>query len=249
MVERTSASRAVDGQGGDNGASSRQDFKEFVKYTYFKLDRAWRRLPEQDRIAQKAEFAALIDEIEETCWLRTYSLVGLRADADLLLRQCAPTVDTFQSTISRLQSSMLGQYLDQSHSYLALTRESPYRNTHRHPEMEERDSRTWDMKYFIVYPMVKKREWYQMPKEHRQGMMVDHFKVGHKYPSIKINTAYSFGLDDPEFVVAFETDTPQDFLYLVEELRSVPIGKYTQSETPILTSIRMPIREALETMG
>jgi len=115
--------------------------------------------------------------------------------------------------------------------------------------MEERDSRTWDMKYFIVYPMVKKRDWYQMPREHRQGLMVDHFRVGHKYPSIKINTAYSFGLDDPEFVVAFETDQLQDFLYLVEELRSAPIGKYTESETPILTSIRMPIREALDTFG
>lgn len=227
----------------------RAPFKEFVKYTFFKLDRGWRHLSGDEKRRHQAEFAAIVDEIAASTWARTYSLVGLKAEADLLLRQHAPSIDAFQATISRLQSSGLGRYLDIPHSYLALTRESPYRSTHRHPEMEERDPRSWDMKYFIVYPMVKRREWYQMPKEHRQSMMVDHFRVGHRYPSIKINTAYCFGLDDPEFVVAFETDQPADFLFLVEELRAVPAGKYTESETPIFTSIRMSIREALETLG
>ena len=36
-------------------------------------------------------------------------------------------------------------------------------------------------------------------------MMDEHITIGHKYPSVKLNTTYSFGLDDQEFVVAFET--------------------------------------------
>lgn len=222
--------------------------REFVKYTFLKVDRSWRFIDGAERKSQKAEFAAVVEEIAEACWLRTYSLVGLRGDADLLIRQAAPSIDTFQSTLSRVLSTGLGRYLDTPYSYLAMTRPSPYR-AHRHPEMEPRDPRSWDLKYFVVYPMVKKRSWYALPQEDRQKLMGEHFKIGHKYPTVKINTAYSFGLDDPEFVLGFEMDDPGDFLQLVEELRTIPTSQYTESETPIFTSVRMPIREALETLG
>jgi chlorite dismutase len=222
--------------------------REFVKYTFFKVDPAWRSQDDARRQADKREFAAVVDEIAGFCWLRTYSLVGLRGDVDLLVRQAAPTVDTFQSTISRLLSTGLGRRMATPYSYLAMTRQSPYR-THRHPEMEGRDRRSWDLKYFIVYPMVKKRNWYGLPAEERQRLMGEHFKIGHRYPSIKINTAYSFGLDDPEFVLGFEMDDPGEFLQLVEELRMIPTSQYTESETPIFTSVRLPVREALETLG
>ncbi len=231
-----------------NGAEP-EIIREFSKFSFFKLDRAWRHLPDDTKREHKAEFAAIVDEIAEVTWLRSYSLVGFRADTDMLIRQASPNVDTFQSTMSRMQSSALGRYLDQSYSYLAMTRQSPYRSPRRHPEMEGGDDRSWDLKYYIVYPMVKKREWYQKPKEHRQAMMIDHFKIGHKYPAIKINTAYSFGLDDQEFVVSFETDELADFLQLVEELRSVPAGFFTESEIPIFTSTLLPIRDVLETLG
>lgn len=222
--------------------------REFVKYTFFKVDRAWRALDDGARRSHKNEFAAVVDEIATACWLRTYSLVGLRGDADLLIRQAAPAVDTFQSTLTRVLSTGLGRYLDTPYSYLAMTRQSPYR-THRHPEMEDRDRRSWDLKYFVVYPMVKKRSWYAMPAEERQKLMGEHFKIGHRHPAIKINTAYAFGLDDPEFVLGFEMDDLGEFLKLVEDLRMIPTSQYTESETPIFTSVRMPVREALETLG
>jgi chlorite dismutase len=225
-----------------------EPLREFVKYSFFKLDRGWRSLDDGERQTHKREFAAVVDEIAGMCWLRTYSLVGLRGDVDLLIRQAAPTVDTFQSTLTRVLSTRLGRYLDTPYSYLAMARKSPYR-THRHPEMEARDRRSWDLKYFVVYPMVKKRNWYALPAEERQKLMGEHFKIGHKYPAIKINTAYSFGLDDPEFVLGFEMDDPGDFLQLVEDLRMIPTSQYTQSETPIFLSVRMPVREALETLG
>src|SRR5688500_19088924 len=50
-------------------------------------------------------------------------------------------------------------------------------------------------------------------------MMDEHIRIGSKYRSVKLHTTYSFGLDDQEFVVAFETDYPSDFLDLVQELR------------------------------
>jgi chlorite dismutase len=80
-------------------------------------------------------------------------------------------------------------------------------------------------------------------------MMDVHIKVGHKYPSVKLNTTYSFGLDDQEFVVAFETDKPQDFLDLVMELREAESSLFTLRDTPIFTCIQMPLSECLEALG
>ena len=80
-------------------------------------------------------------------------------------------------------------------------------------------------------------------------MMNDHFKIGHKYPSVKINTTYSFGLDDQEFVVGFETNNAGDFLDLVMDLRTVEGSLYTLKDTPIFTCIHRPLDEALDSLG
>jgi len=73
--------------------------------------------------------------------------------------------------------------------------------------------------------------------------------VGRRYPSVKLNTTYSYGLDDQEFVVAFETDEPADFLDLVMELRETRASAYTLRDTPIFSCIAMSLREALDTLG
>jgi chlorite dismutase len=106
-----------------------------------------------------------------------------------------------------------------------------------------------EKRYFIVYPMTKTRHWYGLAMEERQQMMNDHFRIGHGYPGVTINTTYSFGIDDPEFVVAFETDDPSEFVSLVMDLREVPGAQYTASETPIFTTLRMPLIGALQAMG
>jgi chlorite dismutase len=104
-------------------------------------------------------------------------------------------------------------------------------------------------KYFFVYPFVKKREWYLLPMEERQKMMDEHIRIGNKYPSVKLNTTYSFGLDDQEFVVAFETDVPSDFLDLVQELRESQGSLYTLRDTPIITCLRKTVHEVLDDLG
>src|SRR5947207_616480 len=80
-------------------------------------------------------------------------------------------------------------------------------------------------KYLFVYPFVKTRDWYLLPLEERQAIMDHHIKVGNEFPSVKLNTTYSFGLDDQDFVVAFETEAPADFLDLVMKLRETQSSK------------------------
>jgi NAD(P)H-dependent nitrite reductase small subunit len=141
----------------------------------------------------------------------------------------------------------MGPYLSLPHSFLAMTRRSQYvspeegsARLHLHPA---------ESKYFFVYPFVKTREWYQLPQEERQAMMDEHIRVGRKYPSVKLNTTYSFGLDDQEFVVSFETDEPADFLDLVMELREAKTSLYTLRDTPIFTCISMSLADTLNSLG
>ena len=104
-------------------------------------------------------------------------------------------------------------------------------------------------KYLFVYPFVKTHDWYQQPQEERQRMMSEHFVIGHKYPDVKISTSYSFGLDDQEFVLGFETDHPGTFLDLVMDLRNSEARPYTERDTPIFTCLAKPVRECLDDLG
>jgi len=230
---------------------TQQADRQFVKYNFFKLDPAWRRLSHDEKRDNKREFAAVVDESASHLIVRSYSLVGLRGDADFLLWQVSDTMEGLQDVATRLWSTGLGRYLTQPYSYLAMTRKSQYIDRHRHKGQEGGRLKVepGDARYFIVYPFLKTRQWYLLPAEERQRMMNDHFVIGHKYPSVKINTSYSFGLDDQEFVVAFETDSPSDFLDLVMELRGVEGSLYTLADTPILTCIHRSIEETLDSLG
>ncbi len=225
--------------------------RQFVKYDLYKVDPLWRRLSPEERSDNRNEFSAVVDEFASGAHLRSYSMVGLRGDADFLLWHAADSLDEVQERATRLWSTGLGRYLTQPYSYLAMTRRSQYTGKHKHPgqEGESVKLRPGQGKYFVVYPFLKTREWYLLPAEERQRMMNDHFRVGHKYPSVKINTTYSFGLDDQEFVVGFETDSPSDFLDLVMDLRGIEGSLYTLQDTPIFTAIQRPIQETLESLG
>ena len=225
--------------------------RQFVKYNFYKVDPLWRRLPEPERAQSKQEFAAVVDESAAHMFIRSYSLVGLRGDADFLLWQAADTLEGLQDVATHLWGTALGRYLTQPYSYLAMTHRSQYVGQHRHAGQEGTSVRVrpGDGSYFVVYPFLKTREWYLLPQEERQRMMSDHFAVGHKYPSVKINTTYSFGLDDQEFVVGFETDSPSDFLDLVMELRGVEGSLYTLRDTPIFTCVWRSIDDTLNSLG
>ncbi|TDI88715.1 MAG: chlorite dismutase, partial [Chloroflexi bacterium] len=191
----------------------------------------------------KREFVAAIDDLSSTHRIISYSTVGTRADADMMLVQDSPSVDTFHQTAKRINTTLMGSYLEQPYSYLSVRRKSRYKHGGGRPgEIKE------DYKYLIIYPMTKTRPWYELSMEDRQKMMNDHFRVGKNYPMVKINTSYAFGLDDTEFVLGFEMDNPSDFVSLVMDLREVPVAQYTATEIPIFTTIRMPIAEALDAM-
>jgi chlorite dismutase len=222
----------------------------FLKYTFYKVARDWRFLSEGEKRAAKGELLRVLEDDTNAATLSFFSLVGLRGDTDFLVLAESKDLLAFQGLVSRISSTTLGRYLDVPYSYLAMTRRSRYLGSHVHAGQEGTGDRSAPRSRFIfVYPFVKKREWYGLPFVERQRIMGEHFKVGHKYPKIRINTGYSFGIDDQEFVLSFEGDDPADFLALVEELRGTEASKYTALETPIFTCVRTGPAKLLDLLG
>ena len=222
--------------------------RQVVRFAFFKVEPEWRRLPLEERDQGKQQFCDAIAAFADRMLIRSYSLVGTRGDADLLLWQICDRLQEIQELTTRLFATAMGPYLTIPHSYLAMTRRSIYVSPDE-PHASRTIIQPTDAKYLFVYPFVKTREWYQLSKDERQRMMDEHIAVGRKYPSVKLNTTYSYGLDDQEFVVAFETDEPADFLDLVMELRETRASAYTLRDTPIFSCIAMGLREALDTLG
>jgi chlorite dismutase len=222
--------------------------RQLVTYTFLKVAGPAFAWPPAERRAAAQELADLLESQAAAGTLLTYSTVGLRADCDVLIWQSAETAEALQGRQAAWRATALWPQLTIAHSFLAMMRPSPYLRGHRHPDQEgrRRQLKPAGNRYLFVYPMVKKRLWYRLPFEQRKAMMVEHFAIGHRYPQVKINTAYSFGLDDQEFVVAFESDDPAAFLDLVTELRESQASRYTERETPIFSCVRMPVAQALD---
>ena len=224
--------------------------RDFVKYTFYKVQPEWRRLPAADRAAGKDEFAAVAAEYADRLALNTYTLAGTRGDADFMLWGVSPELEAINELAAQLNRTRLAGYLETPHSYLGMTRRSPYIDDHRHERQDGAGDtaslRIVGRRYLFMYPFWKTHDWYQLPQERRQEMMNEHFVIGHQYPQVKISTAYSFGLDDPEFILGFETDDPGGFLDLVMALRESKARPYTLQDTPIFSCINRPLRECLD---
>ena len=222
---------------------------ELYRYLTLALPGEWRRLPEAERHAQKREFARALRDCGVTA--HAYSLVGTRADADLLLWLVADDLEHIQRAESRLAATDLWAWSARPYAYLAARRRSPYLGSHEHAGSEHARPAAGpvgDRRHLVLYPMTKKRSWYALPREERTRIMGAHFAVGHTYPQIRIHTAYSFGIDDQEFVVSFECDEPGDFLDLVQELRGTESSAWTLRDTPIFSCVAMSAGQALDAL-
>jgi chlorite dismutase len=229
--------------------------RQFVRFAFHHVLPEWRRRSPEERTADCAEVAALIADTgaQDGVIVRTYSLTGTRGDADLMIWLVSENLDDLHRFAARLNATRLGAFLTTPYHYFAMTKRSMYVDKHEHAGSEGKGSRLvivpGGRRYLFVYPFVKTRAWYRLPREERQRQMDEHIRMGHRYPSVKINTTYSFGLDDQEFVVAFETDHVADFLDLVQEMRESEASTHTVRDTPSFTCIRCEPEEMLAALG
>jgi chlorite dismutase len=227
-------------------ASSEVEAPRFIQYLFFKADSLWRRLPEEERTQGRQEFAQVVDD---TPGVRTftYSTLGLKVDADFMLWRIADALDDLQDMLGRLLQTGLGKYVQPTYSLFGMTRPSVY--TKRRTTQEQAVDEQKRLRYLMVYPFSKTTEWYLMSKEARQGMMNEHMRVGHEYAKVRQVLLYTTGLDDQEFVVAYETDDLYSYQGLLIALRSTEARRYTLKDQPIFTAIYRPLPETLALLG
>src|SRR5256884_7607651 len=223
--------------------------RQVGRFAFYKLDSAWRRLPAERQASSTIEFGQIIESFAGRLLLRAYGLVGIRGDCDFLLWQVAENLDALVALQTALNRTDLGAYLTLPYSYLAMTRRSIYEFPEDPSQPSRLVIRPSEARYLFVYPFTKTRPWYMLPKAERQTMMDEHVRIGRQYPSIRLNTTYSYGLDDQEFIVAFEGDNPSDFLDLVMELRESKASSYTLKDTPTFTCVQMSLWDMLDTLG
>jgi len=104
-------------------------------------------------------------------------------------------------------------------------------------------------KHVIVYPFTKTREWYLLPKEKRQEIMDEHIEVSKKYPQIVLNTTYSFGIHDEDFMLAFEVDDIRDFQDLIMDLRETQVSTYVKNDIPMIVCVKKDIIPLITSLG
>ena len=216
---------------------------QYVAYSFYRLDPAFRRLPIEERAAAKEAFADVVDEhAERYDHLRAYTTTGVRPDVDFFLWKITPRYDDLGDLGAALNATQLAGWLETPYSFLATTRASQYTSARKARQIVPKD-----LPYLVVYPFVKVRAWYSLSEEQRQRAMDEHIRIGREeFPGIHNHTTYSFGIDDQEFMTAFECDEPADFMHLMLRLRDSEASAYTERDTPIFVGRHVPIRDALD---
>jgi chlorite dismutase len=218
---------------------------QYVAYTFYKADPAWRRLPVEERAAAKDAFAEVVeswsDRFEQ---LRVYSTIGVRPEVDFFLWKITSRYEDLGAFGSELNGTPLAGWLHTPYSYLATTKASQYTQARRPRKIVPKGQ-----PYLVVYPFVKVRPWYALPPGDRQRAMDEHIRIGREeFPGITNHTTYSFGIDDQEFMTAFECDEPADFMHLMLRLRESEASAYTERDVPIFVGQAMPVRAALDAL-
>ena len=218
--------------------------RTFFNFSFFKIDPKWRWMADLAKEESAKEVEQVIRNSKIKC--RVYSTLGLRDDAEFLLWFAAESVEEIQSVISKIYTTVFGKYIIPSHVYLSCTRPSIYAKVGRTLSFVEGNEAK---KYVIVYPFVKTREWYLLPLEQRKKMMDEHIEVGHKYPQVILNTTYSFGIHDEDFMLAFESDELPAFQDLIMELRETQVSRYIERDTPMIVCVKKDIVSLIQSLG
>ena len=220
------------------------DEQYFFNFSFFKIDTKWRWMAD----LAKEESARELENVIKNSGVqfRTYSNLGLRDDADMLFWFAAKTVDEIQGAIEKIYTTVFGKYIIPSRTYLSCTRPSIYVKDGKQLGFLSNNEAK---KHVIVYPFTKTRDWYLLPKEQRQEIMDEHIKVSERYPQIILNTTYSFGIHDEDFMLAFEVDEIRDFQDLIMELRETRVSRYVKNDIPMIVCVKKDIIPLVRSLG
>jgi chlorite dismutase len=196
-----------------------------------------------DRARATKEVEELFASWEPTISVRgTYSTVGFRPDADLMLWLVAPTPDDAQRAFVEFRRTEVGDLLDPTWSFMGVVKPAEFTADHA-PAFVKGEP---PGRYLCVYPFVRTPEWYLLPRDERGEFLREHGVIGREFPEVLANTTSGFGLGDWEWILAFEAERADTLVDVIRELRNTKARLYTKVEIPFVTGIRKPVAEAFD---
>jgi chlorite dismutase len=213
------------------------DLNLVSSYHFFRLDPAFRQLSPDIRQSAMEAFITTVEQLQqENLQIFPYSTFGLREDSDLLFRTIAQDIHSTQDFVTQLYRTVLGQHLHQTHTLLAVTRDTETEVIGKAP-------------YLCILPFFKTREWFLLPFPERVRMMQERLDIALEFPEVALHVAYSFGLDDQDFILTLEGYSVQTLVKLAMRLKETESGYYTLPETPSFMGIAKPLKAVLESLG
>jgi chlorite dismutase len=172
----------------------------------------------------------------------TYSTVGFRADADLMLWLVGRSPNDVQRYLVEFRRTRAGRLLDLSWTFMGVVRPAEFTPDHQPAFVKGVAPEA----FLCVYPFVRTPEWYLLPREERAELLREHGVVGRGFPQVLANTTSGFGLGDWEWILAFEAERADHLVDVIRELRNTKARLYTKVEIPFVTGIRKPVAEAFD---
>lgn len=218
----------------------------FVQFAILKVNDEWRLLPLAERKNQTAELETAMTALGDKN-IAYYTCSNIEPDADLIILLVTNRIEDNQNIIGTILNSGLGKHMSLKTSLIGLIMESEYV---KHHDMQAQSiSAARSSRYIIIYPFTKTAGWYLENPDRRKIMMLEHIKIGKGFKGVKQMLLNSFGIDDQDFVVAYETNDLMEFSRLVKALRHTKARGYTLSDTPVYVGIKNSIEESLKTIS
>jgi peroxiredoxin len=197
----------------------------------------------KDRARASAETEDLFKSWGDDVTVRgTYSTVGFRPDADLMLWLVAGAAEDLQQAIVEFRRTELGGSLEMTWSFMGVVKPAEFSPDHA-PAFVKGDP---PQSYLCVYPFVRTPEWYLLPAEERADMLRTHGAAGREFPQVAGNTTNAFGLGDWEWILAFESPELDAIVDVIRRLRETKARLYAKEEVPFITGIRKSVADAID---
>jgi peroxiredoxin len=211
----------------------------YALYPCFRASRAFGEL-DVDDAAQEVE--NLFKEWSVSVSVRgTYSTRGFRSDTDLMLWLVGATPDAVQDALVAFGRTEAGRRLETSWAFMGVVKPAEFTADHAPAFVKGEPPK----RYACVYPFVRAPEWYLLPRDERAALLREHGEIGREFPDVLANTTSAFGLNDWEWILAFEADELDRIVDCIRRLREAEARRFTKEEVPFVTGIRKDVRSVL----
>jgi len=217
---------------------SAREINESITYTCWAVFA--RKAPVPDGVAE--DLQRVVGELNDVTVRGWYDVSGLRADADVMVWLHGPTAEGLQEALRVLRRAL--GVVELSWSAFAIHRPAEFNKGHVPAFLSGKPAQQW----LCVYPFVRSYEWYLLPENERQELLVEHGMMGRDHTTVLSNTVASFALGDWEWVLALEAPDLHEIVDMTRHLRASGARRHVRIEIPFYTGRLISVAEVADVL-